>query len=146
MECACCGTSFQKKPGGFKRQGLHTRFKGGASAAQSLEDTFKIAITPGKKEFICDECSLTIRSLKVKQEQYSEVQEKFRKIRKPGTYISTKIPATPTIRHRSSKKRKVISTPVKVSTPKKLSSDKVPILHVFKNELYIILYPQYTEW
>lgn len=132
MECACCGCTFQKKSGGYKRRGLHTKFKGGSSAAESLKKSYPISFTPGRTDFICDDCSVTIRSVDVKKGQYQDVVEKFRKVRKPGSYISKKIPEIASPSPQALKKRrKIVSTPTKrtpVKPPsRKLSSDKITV-------------------
>lgn len=125
MECCCCKEPFERKEGGFKRVGLASKFKGGPSAAESLD----LTITPGMSVFICTGCSLTVRSLHLKKTLVSDV-EKFRKVRHPGSYLATKLQMTPS--HRSGSKRmrvmsSKIHTPVspRTTTPKKIQSDKV---------------------
>lgn len=117
----------KKKQGGFKRRGLFTKFKGGACAAETLQQiSVGSTFTPNKDRFICDTCNLTIKSLGLMRQQLEEVEEKFRKIRKPGSYISSKIQSSPSNR-RTPKKHKVISSPArKIVTPKASScSDKI---------------------
>lgn len=103
--------------------GLFTKFKGGQSAAESLEKITASKFTPCKDKFICNECSLTVKSLDTKKTQLEEVEVTFRKMKQPGSYISTKIIASPSHR-RTPKKLKVVSTPVK-RTPKASLKDKV---------------------
>lgn len=93
----------KKKSGGFKRVGLFTKFKGGQSAAESLEKITASKFTPCKDKFICNECSLTVKSLDTKKTQLEEVEVKFRKMKQPGSYISTKIIASPS--HRRTPKK-----------------------------------------
>lgn len=95
-----------KKKWGFKRVGLFTKFKGGQSAAETLEKLTSI------KFYICNECSLTVKSLDTKKNKLEEVEVKFRKMKQPGSYISTKVLASPSHQW-TPKTLKVVSTHVK---------------------------------
>ena len=86
--CECCEGLFERKGKGFKRVSLSSKFRGGPSAAETLTRNFNINFTPGKAAFICDDCTRSIRSVHVKKTQLEEVEEKFRKIRKPGSYLT----------------------------------------------------------
>lgn len=119
----------KKKSGGFKRVGLFTKFKGGQSAAETLEKLTSSKFTPCKDKFICNECSLTVKSLDTKKNQLEEVEVKFRKMKQPGSYISTKVLASPSHR-RTPKKLKVVSTPVKRTSPKALYKEKVINMYI----------------
>lgn len=119
----------KKKSGGFKRVGLFTKFKGGQSAAETLEKLTSSKFTPCKDKFICNECSLTVKSLDTKKNQLEEVEVKFRKMKQPGSYISTKVLASPSHR-RTPKKLKVVSTPVKRTSPKALYKEKVINIYI----------------
>ena len=124
MECACCEEKFLRKAKGFKRVSLGGRFKGGPSVADSLTKNFPVSFTPGKNVFICEVCTRTIRSFDVKREQLNEAEEKFRKVRKPGSYIAMKL-ATPTHgdHNRAAKRPRVLSSPLcKPSRPSQVSS------------------------
>lgn len=127
--CCCCNAPFEKKSGGFKRVGLFTKFKGGQSAAETLEKLTSSKFTPCKDKFICNECSLTVKSLDTKKNQLEEVEVKFRKMKQPGSYISTKVLASPSHR-RTPKKLKVVSTPVKRTSPKALYKEKVINMYI----------------
>lgn len=52
--------------------GLFTKFKGGQSAAETLEKLTYI------KFYICNECSLTVKSLDIKKNKLEEVEVKLR--------------------------------------------------------------------
>lgn len=86
--------------------GLFTKFKGGQSAAETLEKLTYI------KFYICNECSLTVKSLDTKKNKLEEVEVKFRKMKQPGSYISTKVLASPSHQW-TPKTLKVVSTHVK---------------------------------
>lgn len=122
--CCCYNAPFEKKSGGFKRVGLFTKFKGGQNAAETLAKLTSSKFTPCKDKFICNECSLTVKSLDTKKNQLEEVEVKFRKMKQPGSYISTKFLASPSHRW-TPKKLKVVSTPVKRTSPNALLKEKV---------------------
>ena len=130
--CSCCGGIFEQKGKGFKRVSLSSKFKGGPSAAETLTKNFNISFTPGKAAFICDDCTRTIRSVHVKKTQLEEVEEKFRKVRKPGSYLAMKLPATPQHRQ-ANKKLRVMSSTLHTSTSprKSTSTEKVIYLRPF---------------
>jgi hypothetical protein len=110
--------------------GLFTKFKGGESAAETLEKITSSKFTPNKDKFMCNECSLTVKSLDLKRTQLEEVEVKFRKMKHPGSYISTKIQASPSHR-RTPKKLRVVSTPIKHASPKTPLKDKVVLICLY---------------
>lgn len=110
MECLCCKKTFEKKKHGFKRVGLFAQFKAGPSPAELIQKNFNVKVTPGKEGFLCDDCSQVIRSVDVKKDQLHEIEEKFRKVRIPGSYVAEKIVTTPA-KSTASKRIRVTSTP-----------------------------------
>lgn len=142
MECACCGESFERKAGGYKRVGLDSRFKGGASASDTIQKHFSVTITPGKAAFICTNCSLTIRSIDVNKTRLEEVEDKFRKIRRPGSYLATKLQASPQVRgiHKRQKviSTKILSSPYQKRAHTKPAESKVRFIKCVRNVRNII--------
>lgn len=63
-----------------------------------------------------------------KENKLEEVEVKFRKMKQPGSYISTKVLASPSHQW-TPKKLKVVSTYVKRTSPKALSKEK--IIHMY---------------
>ena len=63
-------------------------FKGGASVSSTLTRNYSINFTPDKQIFVCEACARTIKSIDIKRGSLDEAEEKFRKVRRPGSYIS----------------------------------------------------------
>ncbi|XP_041377002.1 uncharacterized protein LOC121389440 [Gigantopelta aegis] len=84
-----------------------------------------------------------------KKQQLSTVEIKFRKVKKPGSYIATKLPATPSARQ-TPKRQRVIHTPSrhtsrrsktfspgeKVSTSVKSSQLRQALINISKSKYH----------
>lgn len=110
--CGCCGEQFIKKSKGYVRSSIQKKFKGSESVANVLQSFYNITVTPEKQVYLCNTCSSLVTNVPNKYTQYKDAEAKFRKVRLPGSYISQKIPTTPS----SSVGRKR----VRISTPKKI--------------------------
>lgn len=64
-----------------------------------------------------------------KKHKLEEVEVKFRKMKRPGSYISTKVMASPSHQW-TPKKLKVVSTHVKRTSPKALYKEKIIYMHI----------------
>lgn len=64
-----------------------------------------------------------------KENLIEEVEVKFRKMKQPGSYISTKVLASPSHQW-TPKKLKVVSTHVKRTSPKALYKEKIIYMYI----------------
>ena len=111
MECACCSSTFKKRQKGFNRVSLSGGFKGGASVSSTLTENYSVNFTPGKEIYVCEGCARTIKSIDVKRGALDDAEEKFRKVRRPGSYLATKLQTTPS-RRGTAKRPRVFSSPL----------------------------------
>ena len=90
-----------------------------------LEKHYSVTFTPDRTVHICDSCTRSVKSLDTKKTQLQEAEEKFRKVRQPGSYIAKKIRMTPSKRQDSTKKLRVLSSPLQKKVQTASSKDKV---------------------
>ena len=65
---------------------------------KKLLKNYSINFTPGKEIYVCEDCARTVMSIDVKRGALDEAEEKFRKVRRPSSYIAAKLDTTPSRR------------------------------------------------
>ena len=91
--CSHCGQPFKKKTKGFKLQKLHST--GQFSAAEVIQGTFKLPITPADKQstkrFLCPQCIQSLTKIKQSGEIQAKSTAEFLEKMLETSYISPKM-------------------------------------------------------
>ena len=116
--CANCGSQFERKGGGYRRQSLTTKLRGSESTPLDvLCEAFgaDVTLTPKSQRFLCHICANAASSAAVSRKKSRTAEALLKSASKDGTYLKRKLDFnTPTKPHK--RQRGVLSTPVKRTT------------------------------
>jgi hypothetical protein len=140
LSCTNCGVSVGEKiPSkdkkvvkNYARTGLHGKLRRtAATPAEIINQHMHIDVTPGRNDFLCQECASRLQSLQLSFEKSKQELQNFCSANKAGTYLSRKssVRAKRTLdltSPHSSKKPRLTLTPRRVSTPKSTPHSALP--------------------